>query len=184
MRQLFLDCDGVLADFDGAGERLWGMHPRKYEQQVGTDAFWEELKQRPEQFFLNLQLLPDAMDLYRGVLDMGYSPKILSSGYGWIAAQKVVWGNRYFPEVEFICTQSAAVKKDHMKPGDILIDDYLKYSHLWVEAGGIFIHHTSAKQSLASLKVLQYADYQIENAKIQQDYGKDGGVVAGGPPKY
>ena len=36
-----------------------------------------------------------------------------------------------------------------MQPGDILIDDWPKYKHLWEEAGGIFILHTSAAQSIA-----------------------------------
>jgi len=42
-----------------------------------------------------------------------------------------------------------------MKPGDIIIDDYLKYRHLWVEAGGIFIHHISAVESLAALRMIE-----------------------------
>ena len=41
-----------------------------------------------------------------------------------------------------------------MKPGDILIDDYLTYRHLWEEHGGTFIHHTSAKESLQQLAAL------------------------------
>jgi uncharacterized protein YfaT (DUF1175 family) len=41
-----------------------------------------------------------------------------------------------------------------MKPGDILIDDFDKYRHLWIEAGGIFIHHTSAAASIRALREL------------------------------
>jgi hypothetical protein len=41
-----------------------------------------------------------------------------------------------------------------MKAGDILIDDFLKYRHLWEEAGGIFIRHISAKGSLEKLAFL------------------------------
>jgi hypothetical protein len=32
------------------------------------------------------------------------------------------------------------------------VDDYLKYRSRWEEAGGIFIHHTSALSTLAALE--------------------------------
>lgn len=38
-----------------------------------------------------------------------------------------------------------------MKPGDVLVDDNLKYRELWETAGGVFIHHTSAEQTIAEL---------------------------------
>jgi hypothetical protein len=43
-----------------------------------------------------------------------------------------------------------------MHPGDILVDDYLKYRHLWEEAGGVFIHHTSASNTLRQLAALGF----------------------------
>lgn len=42
-------------------------------------------------------------------------------------------------------------KRDHMRPGDILIDDYLKYRQLWIDAGGRFIHFRNADQALQEL---------------------------------
>jgi hypothetical protein len=41
-----------------------------------------------------------------------------------------------------------------MRPGDILIDDFDKYRDLWIKAGGIFIHHTSAVASIHALREL------------------------------
>ena len=38
--------------------------------------------------------------------------------------------------------------------GDILIDDWTKYRHLWLAAGGIWITHTSAQGSIAELRKL------------------------------
>ncbi len=45
-------------------------------------------------------------------------------------------------------------KRLHMTTGDILVDDTLKHRHLWEDAGGIFIHHTSAAETLAELTTL------------------------------
>ena len=32
---IFLDCDGVLADFDGGARKVFGMHPAKFECRLG-----------------------------------------------------------------------------------------------------------------------------------------------------
>jgi hypothetical protein len=33
-------------------------------------------------------------------------------------------------------------KRQYMRqPGDVLVDDRLKYASLWIEAGGKFVHH-------------------------------------------
>lgn len=151
MRQLFLDCDGVLADFDGAGEKLWGMPPRAYEAKVGANQFWEKLKNATD-FYGTLAPMKDAYDLYSGCIQLGYTPKILTGlPLGdWAERQKRTWGAKHFPDVEMICCMSKD-ERNHMQPGDILIDDYLKYRDLWVDSGGIFIHHTSAGASLDSL---------------------------------
>jgi hypothetical protein len=45
----------------------------------------------------------------------------------------------------------AVDKRKHAQEGDVLVDDTLKHSHLWEEAGGIFIHHKNARESLAEL---------------------------------
>jgi hypothetical protein len=41
-----------------------------------------------------------------------------------------------------------------MKPGDVLIDDYIAYQDLWEDAGGVFILHTSARDSLDRLAAM------------------------------
>ena len=46
----------------------------------------------------------------------------------------------------------AREKHLHMKPGDVLVDDFLKYKELWEDAGGVFVHHTSAEQTIAELR--------------------------------
>src|SRR3954468_14436524 len=43
MMQLYLDCDGVLADFDLGATELLGMPPRQFEKRRGIGAFWREI---------------------------------------------------------------------------------------------------------------------------------------------
>jgi hypothetical protein len=147
--QLYLDCDGVLADFDAGAIAVLGMHPRKYQDSRGLHRFWHALA-RADDFYGTLPPLPDAMALFEGVRHL--SPIILTGvpRGGWAEDQKRRWAAHHFPGVPIITT-SAALKREHCHPGDILVDDTLKYRHLWEEAGGHFVHHTSAAATLAEL---------------------------------
>jgi hypothetical protein len=42
-----------------------------------------------------------------------------------------------------------------MKAGDVIVDDFLKYRHLWEAKGGHWIHHVSAEQSVKELRALE-----------------------------
>jgi len=97
--------------------------------------------------------LKDALDLYRAVAHL--HPIILTGcpRGGWAEPQKIDWAARHFPGVRIITCRSQE-KRLHMKAGDILVDDLLKYKHLWEEAGGIFVHHKSANESLHRLEKL------------------------------
>ena len=87
MRTVYLDCDGVLADFDKGAAEVLGMPPRAYERRFGLSRFWQALAQAPE-FFARLELLPDAMELYAAVRDL--EPVILTGlpRGGWAEPQK------------------------------------------------------------------------------------------------
>jgi hypothetical protein len=151
-RQLYLDCDGVLADFDRGAEKVLGMHPRAYQERHGRSGFWARLAQAPD-FFATLPLMPGATQLFEAVRHL--HPVILTGlpRGNWAAAQKVRWAARHFPGTKIITTL-AADKRDHCGRGDVLVDDTLKYRHLWEAAGGIFIHYRDADQALEELSAL------------------------------
>jgi hypothetical protein len=156
--QLFLDCDGVLADFDTLARELFSQHPRDasltdIEDLLGTDEFWNRISNH-DNFYGNLPLMPDALRLYMAVAHL--NPIILTGcpHGGWAEPQKVEWAARHFPGVEIITCRSKD-KSLHMRnPGDILVDDFTKYQHLWENAGGIFVHHTSAEATIHRLTAL------------------------------
>ncbi|RYM00131.1 hypothetical protein EWH08_15225 [Sphingobium indicum] len=152
MMQLYLDCDGVLADFDRGATELLGMPPRVFEKRRGLPAFWREIARHPD-FYGTLPLMPDAMILFEGVRHL--DPIILTGlpRGKWAAPQKVRWAAEHFPGTR-ILTVMAVDKRNHCRSGDILVDDQLKHAHLWQDAGGTFVHHRSAKQTLAELNAL------------------------------
>lgn len=152
MRSLFYDCDGVLADFDKRALELFGMPSQEFEDTYGAKEFWKRIR-LDDEFFYNLDLMPGALELWE--FGKPYKPTILTGvPFGnWAPSQKVRWAARADRlNTDRIITCPSREKKNHGKPGDVLVDDLLKYKHLWVEMGGIFVHHTDVKKTIAELK--------------------------------
>lgn len=149
MRRLYLDCDGVLADFDAGVQRLLGVAPQDYKDRYGKARFWERLALAPD-FYARLPEMPDARDLFDAVKHL--DPVILTGlpRGDWAAPQKVRWAAEHFPGTRII-TVLAVDKRNHCNEGDVLVDDKLKHRHLWEQAGGVFIQHRSAKETLREL---------------------------------
>lgn len=162
--QIFLDCDGVLADFDSYAEKLLGLHPREYERQKHNDKKLWDILYAHNDYFYKLPKMPDADELVRGVEAMGFEPIILTGvpskeGSDWAIDQKTRWATKHFPHLSIICCKSKD-KFMHMIPGkrNVLIDDWNKHMAAWKGAGGYFILHTSAKESLVELKEVALDD--------------------------
>ena len=128
MRQLYLDCDGVLADFDKGATAVLGLPPRAFEKRHGLGKFWQKLATAPD-FYFSLPLMDGAMELFEAVRHL--DPVILTG----------------LPRGNW-----AANKRNHAKQGDVLVDDQDRHRHLWEEVGGVFIHHKNARQSIAELR--------------------------------
>ncbi len=147
--RLFLDADGVLADFDEGVRRLLGMTTRDYEAKHGRGAFWKRLASARD-FYGTLPQMPDAQLLFEGVSHL--QPTILTGlplG-NWAAPQKVKWAAEHFPGVPIV-TCMARDKHKHMKPGDVLVDDRENHRAAYEAAGVLFVHHRNARDSLAQL---------------------------------
>jgi deoxypyrimidine-specific 5' nucleotidase type C protein (NT5C) len=147
--RLFLDADGVLADFDEGARRLLGMDLRTFEAKHGRGGFWKRLA-NAKNFYGTLPEMVDARLLFDGVKHLG--PTILTGlPLGrWAAPQKVEWAAAHFPGVPII-TCMARDKHKHMKPGDVLVDDRENHRAAYEAAGVLFVHHKSAAESLRQL---------------------------------
>jgi 5'(3')-deoxyribonucleotidase len=146
---LFLDADGVLADFDAGAKKLLGMTVREFEAQRGRGAFWKRLAAAPN-FYGSLPKMPDADILFDAVKHL--KPTILTGlpMGNWAAPQKVKWAAEHFPGVPII-TCMARDKHKHMKPGDVLVDDRENHRAAYEAEGVVFVHHKNAEDSLRQL---------------------------------
>ena len=146
--QLYIDCDGVLADFEGYARSILhedvNLALRRDEASV-----WQIL--RRAEVFRHLPVREDGMKLFRAIRHL--HPVILTGcpPGGWAEQQKREWAEEDFPGVRML-TCSSKDKRNFMEnPGDILIDDYKKYRSLWENAGGIFVLYRNTQQTLQEL---------------------------------
>ena len=147
--QLFLDADGVLADFEEGARSLLGMTPKQYIAEHGRGAFWKRLA-KARDFYGSLSEMPDARLLFDAVKHL--EPTILTGlplG-NWAAPQKVRWAAEHFPGVPIV-TCLARDKHKHMHAGDVLVDDREKHREIYEAAGVVFVHHKNAADSLRQL---------------------------------
>lgn len=154
-RQLFIDLDGVLVDFDRGVRAVCGRLPEELEPRI----MWPTIA-RTSGFYEHLEWMPDGKTLWEGV--RGHSPIILTGlpRGTWAEPQKRRWCERELgPGVPVITCLSrdkhlearAAIEEGSVP---ILIDDRLSLKDDWEDIGGVFIHHCSAAESLAALRQL------------------------------
>lgn len=148
MTTIFVDMDGVLADFDTGYELRFGVRPSKADDNVD----WT-LVRRTEGFYRDLLPMPDFDDLWAGLAP--HNPIILTGVPSSVAeaeANKRAWVDRHIGPHQPMIGCASKDKSLHIRqPGDVLIDDWTKYRSLWIERGGRWITHLSARSSLEEL---------------------------------
>lgn len=151
--KVYVDQDGVLADFSSAYKDLTG---READKRNPID--WSVIS---AEFYGSLPLLPDAHKLINGINELGFSPVILTGiprSVVGVDKAKVTWVERHFQDLTVITTFSR-LKAEYCQPGDVLIDDWPKYKDRWEAAGGHWITHKSASKSLYELLGYVYSYY-------------------------
>lgn len=149
---IFVDSDGVLADFDQHYWNLFGVRPTRWPDKDNVD--WKLVASVPN-FFLTIPRMSDFDELVGSLRSREWTtltgcPRSIDASDN----QKRDWFKREIgPKHPVICCP-AREKCLHGKPGDVLIDDYLKYRDLWIDMGGVFIHHTSAASTIRGLRAL------------------------------
>lgn len=158
--ELFVDLDGVLANFAGAAEREFGYDCDAVDPAIlwKDISNWEKMgKKWGYKWYRDLDLLPDAMQLWLYI--QKYNPAILSAtGHSIKDAgqQKEEWVRQHIPgnPKVHIVTYSGHKANQYASENRILIDDSERSINPWRRAGGIGILHTSATDTIRQLQEL------------------------------
>lgn len=149
--QLFLDLDGVFADFDGFIQKEFGIENNRENDE--RPDFWDIVRGYPGRLYFDMEPFPRASELFESLRQ--FAPIILT-GCPWsistAAGDKREWVKKFIdPDVGVVCCKSRN-KRLYAKPGDILLDDWNKYRDLWEGAGGRFILHRDVDESIRLVK--------------------------------
>jgi hypothetical protein len=150
MPQVYVDLDGTLVDLEAGYEARFGVRPT-----TGADDIdWAKVRSVPG-FYRDLPMMADWRTLWDFVSALPRAPIILTGcpkSVPEAAADKRAMVFDRLGDVEVICCASrdkSKVLQD--SPGGILIDDWTRYQDRWIAAGGKWITHTSAENSVDQL---------------------------------
>lgn len=148
---LFLDLDGVLADFDKGVKEVTGNYPG---EQKPKDM-WRALAHTSD-FYYNLDFMSDGMVLWNKTKHL--NPVILTGlpMGNWAKSQKERWVSDNLGKNVPIITCRARDKAMYCQPGDVLVDDREKIRDKWEAAGGQFVHHIDTNTTIFELELLGF----------------------------
>jgi len=161
MPALYLDMDGVLADFktqaqlkiDPAIEDITGEF---------TESQWQKFQQHPR-WFMELPEMPLArllMDVSMTFqTQLGWDLRILTAvpqnnRYPWAFYDKVEWMRSRWPQIPVFFGPYAQDKQLHSLSGDILVDDKIANCEQWQARGGTALHHSDRDQGMQAIQDL------------------------------
>ena len=145
MKQLFLDLDGVFADFNKGVKNITGREPNN----LPTWRLWSSINKK-EDFWISLEPFNHASSFIESLKK--YNPIILtglpSSKKDLVSEHKREWVEKHLGDYEVITCLSKD-KHLHMKnPGDVLLDDNIKNCTNWNNNGGVSILFDYPKRSI------------------------------------
>lgn len=153
MKRIFLDMDGVIADWEKSAAAYLGHIDY-------SKISWQELIGVAPDLYANLEVMDGAYELIQFIRSSSQveSVKILTaipSRVSWpqCTDHKREWVKKYFGDIEVLFGPYAKDKQYHCKGiNDILIDDSELNIPQWRSRGGIGILHTSTEDTIEVLK--------------------------------
>ena len=147
MKTIYIDMDGVVADFNGFIGNIIG-RPVKWTDRSITPEEWSKIGAIEDVYF-QLPLLKDATTLvgYCSQFKDEYNVEFLTAlpskkSVPTASSDKEKWINKYFPGYKVNFGPFSTDKWKWCKPGDMLIDDKMSNIDDWFEKGkGIGIYY-------------------------------------------
>jgi len=177
MPTIYLDMDGVLADFNTAARLHFNASK---EEQAAADAAgrwprerWTTIREQTH-FYRTLPKMPQADELValarRFRDELGWDLKILTAiphnnDMHEVFQDKFEWMQEYYPDIKMHFGPYSEDKQRHARPGDILVDDRVSNCTEWAAAHGIAVKVNSGRYQEA-LDRLANIFYDIEASML------------------
>lgn len=154
--KIYLDMDGVIADFDKRYKELYKIAPKDADTYKTFDKFFTTFI--AERQFAKLDLMPDAMELINHLRSLPIPTEILSSTSSErrdaeIREQKVEWLHKHNLTFPINLVPGKRLKRNFSNPSSILIDDTAQNIDQWRAEGGVGILHTDTITTIGILKM-------------------------------
>ena len=154
MRTIYLDMDGVVADWVSEVEKVIGY--RLTDPSVKyPDVDWQKIRGHIR-VFRDMPKMPQAdemVELARRFRDeLGYQLLFLTAiphynDVHWAFWDKITWAQNRYPDIPVHFGPYSEDKQKHCIPGDILVDDRLDNCTQWQAAGGVAVRVTEDYQA-------------------------------------
>ena len=162
IKKIYLDMDGVLADFDRGCREICGVEPAYQDgkpDEERDDRMWQEIR-KTSHFYDRLELMPGAKEMFDRLRER-YGDRIeILTGVprkerGIVTAEedKRKWTRRVLSEDVTVHTVCRKHKQNYCKgPEYFLIDDREKTILEWEARGGTGILHRGAEETMKTLE--------------------------------
>lgn len=157
IKKIYLDMDGVLADFNSRYTRLFGKNTKDARDAKEFNPNWDTFVQTQQ--FETLDWFPGAHQLlsYIHTLPKNIKIEILSSSGGKkyhdeVKQQKLVWLKKQGIHYPANVVSGRRNKAAFATPDSVLIDDTPEVLEFFLQAGGKGILHKNAYDTIEKLK--------------------------------
>jgi len=157
--KVYLDMDGVVANFDKRFEDLSGMKPNDFEEKYGKNKFWDFIDEDHKvSFWVGIPVMDGAKKLVDYVKKYNYelltAPSVKKQSYLgkilWVRNHSDLLGGK--PRINFKKAKAKHEVKDKLTKFDIIIDDRADTVGRWKAKGGTGIVFKSPDQVINDLK--------------------------------
>lgn len=154
---IYLDMDGVIADFEKRYVELFKVQPSSTREYKEFNKFFDKFI--ADGHFETLELMPDAMDLVRALRNALPPTQILSSTasekrHKAISEQKIKWLETQGIDFQRNLVPGKELKKRYARTDTLIIDDTESVIDDWRAAGGVAILHKNVADTLVQLKFI------------------------------
>ena len=164
--QIYCDMDGVLVDLIAGATKILGYDfSKRYGYVSGRHELWDKLAEE-KMFWAELPPMPDMKQLWEFIST--FQPNILTA----VPAVRLVWDPPAGIQKAMWCEKNLGISRDRVyavqrrdkkhfaKSSDgrpnVLIDDHQNNIQEFKSAGGIAVHHTSARDTIAQLEKIGF----------------------------